>query len=269
MLNALFEYDFLRNALLAGLLASLLCGMIGSVVVEKRMVLLCGGIAHTSYGGVGLGFLLGFPPILGAFLFSITASLSVGWLNRKSGAKPEILIGLFWSFGMALGILFQSLAKGYPVDLATYLFGSILAVSTIDLILMLIVTIVAALLLVLFFPYWKAYLFDEEFARIRGIPTGFLETVLMVLVAVTIVVLIRVVGIILVLALLTAPSATASLLSSKLSIRMLFSSAFGTFYCITGLFFAYRFDVSAPATIVILSVLVYFFVHFLYSPRKC
>ena len=268
MLNALLEYRFLQNALLAGVLASVVCGMIGVIIIEKKLVMMSGGIAHTAYGGVGLGYLLGFEPIIGAFLFSVCAALGIGYVKRKGGARSDVVIGLFWSLGMALGILFIALTPGYPPDLSSYLFGSILAVTRTDLWLIVSLTCLVALVIVVLYNDWKAYLFDEEFASILGIKTAFLEYLLLVLVAMTVVVLIRVVGIILVLALLTAPAAAAGLLTADLKKRMLYSSLFGCVFCVAGLWVSYDLNIASGAAIVILSVLCYFIIYAVYALIK-
>lgn len=264
MIKALFEYHFLQNALLAGILASIVCGIIGVIIVEKKLVMMSGGIAHTSYGGVGLGYLLGFEPIIGAFLFSICAALGIGYIKRKGGVRSDVIIGLFWSLGMALGILFIALMPGYPPDLSSYLFGNILSVTKSDLYLMVCLTLIVTLVIVSLFNNWKAYLFDEEFASIIGIRTAFLEYLLLVLIAMTVVVLIRVVGIILVLALLTAPAATAGMLTSNLKSRMIYSVLFGSIFCIAGLWISYEMNIASGAVIVILSVICY---HLIYTMR--
>jgi zinc transport system permease protein len=255
---ALLKYHFLQNALFAGIMASIVCGMIGVIIVEKKLVMMSGGIAHTSYGGVGLGYLLGFEPIIGAFIFSVCAAMGIGYVKRKGGANSDVIIGLFWSLGMALGILFIALMPGYPPDLSSYLFGSILSVTYANLYLMISLTVIVTLVVVCFFNHWKAYLFDEEFAAILGVKTAFLEYLLLILVAMTVVVLIRVVGIILVLALLTAPAATAALLSSDLKKRMICAVILGNIYCIAGLWLSYELDIASGAAIVILSVVCYF-----------
>ena len=141
MIHALLEYQFMQNAFIASLLASIVCGMIGVIVVEKKLVMMSGGIAHTAYGGVGLGYLLGFEPIIGAFLFSVAAALGIGAIKRKGGVQADIIIGLFWSLGMALGIVFIALMPGYPPDLNSYLFGNILSVTKADLYLMVLLTL--------------------------------------------------------------------------------------------------------------------------------
>lgn len=257
MIEALLKYQFLQNALFSGILASVVCGIIGVVIVEKKLVMMSGGIAHTAYGGVGLGYLMGFEPIIGAFLFSICAALGVGYIKRKGGVRSDVVIGLFWSLGMALGILFIALMPGYPPDLSSYLFGSILSVTKTNLYLMIILTFIVTLVIVILYNDWKAYLFDEEFATIIGIKTAFLEYLLLVLVAMTVVVLIRVVGIILVLALLTAPAATAGMLTSNLKNRMIYSILIGNVFCMSGLWISYELNIASGATIVILSVLCY------------
>lgn len=261
MIRAIFEYQFLQNALLAGILASLVCGMIGVVVVEKRLTMMSGGISHTSYGGVGLGYLAGFEPILGAFLFSILSAFGIGYLKRKGGTHPDVAIGLFWSLGMAFGILFIALMPGYPPDLNSYLFGNILAVTKGDLMMMAALAFVVFLVILTFFHDWKAYLFDEEFATILGVRTSILGYLLMVLIAMTVVVLIRVVGIVLVLALLTAPAAVAGMLTKSLRKRMLYAGLFGILFCTAGLWASYLLDLASGATIVILAVGAFFLVY--------
>lgn len=258
MIKALFEYQFMQNALIAGILASIVCGIIGVIIVEKKLVMMSGGIAHTSYGGVGLGYLLGFEPIIGAFIFSVCAAVGIGYIKRKGGARSDVVIGLFWSLGMALGILFIALMPGYPPDLSSYLFGNILSVTKSDLFLIVGLTIIVTLVIVALFNNWKAYLFDDEFASIIGIKTAFLEYLLLILIAMTVVILIRVVGIILVLALLTAPAATAGMLTSNLKNRMIYSILLGNIFCISGLWISYKMNIASGAVIVVLSVIGYF-----------
>lgn len=257
MIKALFEYHFLQNAVFASILASIVCGIIGVIIVEKKLIMMSGGIAHTSYGGVGLGYLLGFEPIIGAFLFSVCAALGIGYIKRKGGTKSDVIIGLFWSLGMALGILFIALMRGYPPEMTSYLFGNILAVTKADLYLMIFLTFIVAIVIIVFFNSWKTYLFDDEFAFIIGMRTAFFEYLLLILIAMTVVVLIRVVGIILVLALLTAPAAIAALFTANLKNRMLLSILFGSVFCFTGLWISYSLNIPSGAAIVTLSVVSY------------
>jgi len=257
MLAALTHYAFLRNAVYACLLASVVCGVIGVVIVEKKLIMMSGGIAHTAYGGVGLGYLLGVEPMLGAVLFSLGAAFGIGAARRKGGARTDVIIALFWSLGMALGIAFISLMPGYPPDMGTYLFGNILSVTRSDLWLMLGLTAAVCLAVFLFFNDWKAYLFDPQFSAILGLKTTVLEYGLLLLIALTVVVLIRVAGIILSLALLTAPAATAAFYTRRLGARMLAAAVISAVLCFIGLWISYAFDLASGATVIVLSVAVY------------
>lgn len=265
MIGAIIDYQFMQNAFFACILASIVCGIIGVIIVEKKLVMMSGGIAHTSYGGVGLGYLLGFEPIIGAFIFAIAAALGIGYIKRKGGVRSDVLIGLFWSLGMALGILFVALMPGYPPDLSSYLFGNILAVTKANLRLMLILSGIVVFVIVALFNDWKAYLFDEEFASIVGIKATFLEYLLLVLIAMTVVVLIRVAGIILILALLTAPAATSEILTTNLKRRMIYSVILGNIYCLAGLWLSYELNIASGAAIVILSVVCYLLFYAVHS----
>lgn len=265
MLTDLFEYKFLQYALVSGILASCACGIIGVIIVEKKMIMMSGGIAHTSYGGVGLGYLLNFEPIIGAFLFALAAAFGIGYLRRRGGERFDVIVGLFWSLGMALGILFIALMPGYPPDLNSYLFGNILTVTEFDLWLMFALTLFVVLIVAAFFNTWKAYLFDEEYTEISGFNTRVLEYLLLLLVSMSVVVLIRAVGIILALALLTAPAATSALLTSRLSMRMVLSVLIGCFFCIAGLWLSYIADIASGAAIVMLSAVCYFTVYIIKS----
>lgn len=261
LLSNVFQYQFIQNAIVASVLASIVCGIIGVIIVEKRLVMMSGGIAHTSYGGIGLGYLLGFEPILGAFLISTLAALGIGYIKRRGGTHSDVIIGLFWSLGMAMGILFIGLMPGYPPEVSSYLFGSILSVTMKDIYIMAILTFCIALVVIVLFDYWKAYMFDEEFASIIGIKTAFLEYLLFVLIAMSVVVLIRVVGIILILALFTAPPAIATLLTPSLKSRMVYSVLLGNLFCLVGLWISYILNIASGASIVIVSAMSYVIVY--------
>ncbi|MBS7527973.1 metal ABC transporter permease [Fusibacter paucivorans] len=268
MLLSILQYQFIQNAMIASIFASIVCGIIGVIIVEKKLVMMSGGIAHTSYGGVGLGYYLGFEPIIGAFFISILAAMGICFIKRKGGTRSDVVIGLFWSLGMALGILFIALMPGYPPDLSSYLFGSILSVTRADLYLMAVVTLIVVLVISTLFHYWKAYMFDEEFAYLLGIKTAWLEYLLFILIAMSVVVLIRVVGIILVLALFTAPPAIAERLTKSLKLRMIFSVIIGSVFCLAGLFASYVINIASGAVIVILAASVYMMVYIVTSIKK-
>lgn len=257
MLSAILDYQFMQNAIIAMIFASIVCGIIGVIIVEKKMVMLSGGIAHTSYGGVGLGYLMGFEPIIGAIIFSIISALGIGVVNKKAGKDSDIIIAMFWSIGMALGIIFIGLMPSYPPDMNSYLFGNILSVTKVDLIAMILMSIIIVLVTIILFNDWKAFLFDAEFSKLRGGGTNFLEFLLLILIALTVVVLIRIAGIILVIALLTAPAAIAKLFSNNLKNRMIISIILGMIICYVGLWISYNFNLASGATIVILSGIAY------------
>ncbi|HBR31564.1 MAG TPA: hypothetical protein DD733_05735 [Clostridiales bacterium] len=258
MLERIFEYTYLQHAVLACLFSSIVCGIIGVVIIEKKLIMMSGGIAHTAYGGVGLGYLLNIEPIIGAFIFALASALGIGSIKRRGGPKTDVIIGLLWSFGMACGVFFIGLRKGYAPDIDSYLFGNILSVSTTDIYLMLALSAVIIIVITAFFPYWKAYLFDEEFAAVKGINTVLLEYMLLVLISMAVVVLIRSVGIILVMALLTAPAATASLFTKKLKNRMVYAVILSLLFTVSGLFISYYLNIQSGATIVFVSVVIYF-----------
>ena len=257
MLDALFQYQFLQNAVFASILASIVCGVIGVIIVEKRLLMMSGGIAHTAYGGVGLGYLLGFEPILGAMGFSVAAAFGIGAVKRKGGGGTDVIIAMLWALGMALGIAFIGIAPGYPPDMDSYLFGNILSVTRKDLLTMVIMTAVIIAVIFIFYNDWKLYLFDEEFASIIGLKTTFLEYLLLVMVALTVVVMIRVAGIILVIALFSAPAAISQMLTDKLSKRMIYAIILGILFCLSGLTVSYLWDIASGATIIIISVICY------------
>lgn len=257
MIEAILKYQYLQYAIITSVLVSIVSGIIGVVIVEKKQVMMTGGIAHTSYGGVGLGYLLGFEPILGAFIFAIAAALGTNVVKNKLTGLSDVIIAIFWSLGMSLGILFIGLIPGYPPDVTSYLFGNILAVTTFNLILMFIITIVVTTVIIMFFHDWRAHLFDPEFTKIIGKPTKLMENVMLILIALTVVALIRVVGIVLVIALLSIPGATASLLTRKLHLRMLYAVGFGLIFTLFGLVISNLTDLSSGAVIVVFGFIFY------------
>lgn len=253
----LLQYEFVRNAIMAGILASVACGIIGVYVVVKRIVFISGGIAHASFGGIGLGYYLGINPILGVLPFSIASALSMGWVSKRSRLPEDTAIGILWAMGMSIGIILVSLTPGYAPDLMTYLFGNILTVPFSDIVLMLVLDAIIILVVYSFFKEFLALCFDEEFAAVRGVHAERLYLVLLCLIALTIVVLIRVVGVILVIALLTIPAAMSRQFTSNLKKMMLLSIIFGAIFSSGGIWLSYLFDVPSGATIVLVMSAVY------------
>lgn len=257
MLDVL-QYQFMQNALLAGLLAAIACGIVGVYVVVKKVVFISGGIAHASFGGIGLGYLVGINPVLGAMVFTVASSLGIGLVTRRTRLPEDTAIGILWAMGMALGIIFIGLAPGYAPDLFSYLFGNILTVPFFDLMLMLVLDVVIIMLVALLYKGFLYLSFDEEFSTVSGVPTERLYFLLLCLIALTVVVLIRVVGIILVIALLTIPAALARQFTHSLKNMMLLAILAGVIFTFSGLWISYVLNLASGATIILVSGTVLF-----------
>ena len=256
------QYEFMRNALAAGLLASVICGIMGTLVVVNRIVFLSGGIAHAAYGGIGLSFFLGWPYLVGTLGFSFTAAMVMAAVSLKSKHRADTIIGVIWATGMACGIILLDLTPGYNVDLMSYLFGSILAVPGSDLWIMLLVGTVITGFVIWFYQDLLALSYDEEFARIRGVPIRALYFGLIGMLAVTIVMVIQVVGLILVIALLTIPPFIVEKYAKSLFQMMLGSSLLGAVFTISGLWLSYAFDLTSGASIILVAGFVFFLYYF-------
>ncbi len=257
MILDFFSYDFILYALAASLLGSITAGIVGTYVVTRRMVFITGGITHASFGGLGLGFFLGINPLIGAAVFGLASGLGVEYLSRFHKIREDSVIAMMWSFGMAVGIIFISLAPGYAPNLMSYLFGNILSVSSTDIWIM---GILMFLVLALFIPFFRLiqYLtFDEEFARTSRVPVSLFKYLLAALVALTAVVYIRVAGIILVLSLLTIPQNTALLFSNNLKRIMWLSTGIGFLGSLLGLVISYVGNIPSGASIIFSLVLLY------------
>ena len=257
----LLGYEFMQNALLAGLLASLACGVIGSYVLVNRIVFISGGIAHAAYGGVGLAFLLGLPPLLGIFGFSLLAAIIMAAASLKAKDRVDAVIGALWAAGMALGIILVDLTPGYNVDLMSYLFGSILSVSHSDLWLMLAITVVVITLSGYFYHGFLAMAFDEEFARTRGVPVTPLYFLLLGLIGLAVVMLVQVVGLILIIALLSIPPAIAEKFSRSLGRMMLLCIGLNMIFIVTGLSISSAFNLTSGAAIILTATAGFFLAH--------
>jgi len=257
MFNIL-HYEFMRNALLAGVLVSIACGVVGSLVVVNRLSSLSGGVAHAAYGGLGLAVFFRWPLLAGAMIFSLLASLVMGYVTVEKKERSDTMVGVVWAIGMAFGILMIDLTKGYFVDLMSYLFGSILAVPGQSILFMAGLDVVVLISTVLLYKELVALSYDEEFAQISGVPVRGLYYLILVLIALCVVVLIRVVGLILVIALFTIPASIAELFTRKLSRIMIVSSFLGVVFTVTGLFLSYYFNLTSGATIILVAGVSYF-----------
>lgn len=264
----LLQYEFMRNAIAAGILASIACGIIGVYVVVKKIVFISGGITHASFGGIGLGYFLGINPIMGMLPFSILSALTMGLVSKRSKLPEDTAIGILWALGMSIGIIFVSLTPGYAPDLMTYLFGNILTVPSFDLKLMIALDAIIILTVYLFYKEFLALSFDEEFTKILGVPAERLYLLLLCLIALTIVVLIRVVGIILVIALLTIPAALSRQFTSSFKKMMLLSTIFGAIFSSGGILLSYLLDVPSGSTIVLVMAVFFVLTAFLKGMEK-
>lgn len=252
-LEALAQHGFLQNALFGGILASVGCGIMGTYVVVKRIGFLAGGIAHAVLSGMGIAYFLGYPPLGGALISAVIAALMIGWIHLRGRQQEDTLIAALWSVGMAIGVVFISRSPGYNVDLMSYLFGNILMVPRQALYLMAALDVVIMTTVLLFYKQFQAVVFDEEFARLRGVPVEAFYLLLLCMVAVTVVLLIQVVGLILVIALLTLPAAIAGQYVDSLGRMMGLAVVLGVVFTSTGLALSYEPNLPAGATIILVT----------------
>jgi zinc transport system permease protein len=255
--SALQEHTFLQNAVMAGLLASIACGIVGTYVVVKRLVFISGGIAHTVLGGMGIAYYLGASPMRGALISAILAALIIGIVSLRVRQREDTIIGALWALGMAIGILFISMTPGYRVDLMSYLFGNILLVPRSDIVVIALLDAVILVAAILFRKQLLGVCFDTEFTRLQGVHIEAIYLLLLCLVAVTVVILIQVVGIILVIALLTLPAAIAGHYSRSLFQMMVISVVIGMVVTTGGLGLSYAPDLPSGATIIVLAAALY------------
>jgi zinc transport system permease protein len=252
MIEAL-SFEFVQHALLAGILVSFAAGIIGSLIVVNRMVFLAGGMAHASYGGIGLAVYFGLPIFLGASLFAVAAALLIAYLTLHDRNRVDTFIGLIWAVGMAIGVILIDLTPGYNVDLMSYLFGSILAVSSGDLWFMGILLAVILLVIIFWYRDILAVSYDSEYASLRGVNVPLFYSLILVLSALTVVIAIKVVGLILVIAMLTIPVYIAERLSRSLWGMMMLSGVIAMLFTLGGLWLSYSYDLTSGASIIMVS----------------
>lgn len=254
----LLDYAFFRNALLGSLFASIACGIIGTYVVSRRLVFISGGITHASFGGLGIGFYFGLNPIYSAMVFSVFSAFGIQWLSEKQGVREDSAIGVFWSLGMAIGIVLTFLTPGYTPNLSEYLFGNILTVTQSDI---LSLVVLSAILLLFFFADYRAIVsvsFDTQFAQTRRIRTKIIEYSMMLFTAVTIVLSIRLVGIVLLMSLITVPQMTANIFTVNYSKLILLSILFSFVGSVSGLLLSYYLNVPSGAFIIFVLIVMFF-----------
>jgi zinc transport system permease protein len=260
MIEAL-QFEFMRNALAAGILVSLVCGVIGTLVVVNRIVFLAGGIAHAAYGGIGLAFFLDWPFVAGTTSFSLLAAAAMAAVTLKAKHRADAMVGVIWAVGMAAGVILLDLTPGYNVDLMSYLFGSILAVPGSDLWQMGAIGAGVILVVTWYYNDFLAMSYDDEFARLRNVPVTFLYCLLLGMIAVTVVMIIRVVGLILVIALLTIPPFIAEKFTGSLRSMMVASSALSCLFTLSGLWLSYLLNLTSGATIILVAAAGFLLAH--------
>jgi len=253
----ILRYSYLSNALIAAILCGILCGIVGTYIVSRRMVFLCGGITHSSFGGLGVAFYLGINPIVGALLFAILSAVGIEWASDKGKIREDSAIGIIWSVGMATGALFMSLTPGYMSgDLASYMFGSIISVSTTDVMMLCITTVLCVTGAIIWWRPIMYMAFDRNFAASQGINTRIASYFISIVVAITIVMAIRIMGIVLLLSLFTIPAVTANSFTKSYAKITLWAVVIAVIGAVTGLVVSYYWEIPSGASIIFTLVLM-------------
>jgi zinc transport system permease protein len=252
------QYDFMRNALTAGLAASVLCGVIGIYVILNKIVFISDGIAHAAFGGIGLGYFLGYDPLAFGIGSAVLTALGIGMVSSRARISEDTAIGVFMATGMALGIMLLTLSQGYARDLYGYLFGNILAVTRSDVLLISALTLTILVLVFLLYKEFLLLSFDPIYAEAIGLPVQSLRLLLLAMVAFSVVILIKIVGIIMVIALLTIPGAISRRHMMGLPAIMAGSIFLGAVFVTIGLLVSYELDVPSGATIILTAAVAFF-----------
>lgn len=254
----LLSYDFMRSALAAGIAASVLCGIVGIYVILNRIVFISDGIAHAAFGGIGLGYFLGLDPLVFGVFSALATALGIGTISSRTRVTEDTAIGVFLATGMALGIVFMSLARGYARDLYGYLFGNILSVTWQDVAIIVGITVAVIFLVALLYKEFLVMSFDPTYGEAIGIPVRRMKLLLLCMVAFSVVMLIKIVGIILVIALLTIPGAISRQHIKGLPGIMAGAILLGMVFVTVGLFVSYYLDVPSGATIILTAAATFF-----------
>ena len=260
----IFNYAFMRNALIVGILSSICCGIIGTYIVNRKMVFISSSISHASYGGIGIGvYLIYFfklplnDPLIFGLIFSILSGVLILILKDFFGVNGDLGIGIMMSFGMAIGIIFSFMTPGYQADMSTYLFGNILLSNSTNIISLLILDIITIIFFVIFYKAIVYSSFDENFYKLYGVPVKFVNYFMITIISSAIIINIKTIGIILIISILTIPQATAAIIARKYSVIIYLSILFSFLGILFGLLFSYIFNIpSGPAIIVVLIVIM-------------
>lgn len=256
----ILQYTFFQNAIWASLLIAVACGIVGTYIVSRRIVFISGGITHASFGGLGIGFYLGIDPVLSALGFAVLSAFGVEYLSHSGDYKrirEDSVIAAIWSLGMAIGVIFIFLTPGYTPNLSAYLFGNILTVSKTEISWMAILSIILVIVYLLGKKIIVYTAFDRDFARTQGLPVRFVEYMMMLFIAATIVLSIRLIGIMLLMSLITIPQMTANMFTSNYNKITLISCILGFVGCISGLFLSYFFNIPSGAFIILVLIALF------------
>lgn len=252
----IFEYDFLTNAFIASILSGITCGIVGSYIVTRRIVFLSSGITHASFGGLGIALYAGIDPLLGALSFASVSSVGIEFASRRGGIREDSVVGIIWSMGMAIGALFMSLRPGYATDLTSYLFGNILLVTPENIVWLSILTVVLIIGSVIWLRRLMYITFDEEYAKSQGINTSLVAYIMAVVIAISIVLSIKVMGIILLLSLITIPTVIANTVTKNFRLITPLSAIIAVVGNVLGFILSYEYDIPTGSCIIFILVLL-------------
>jgi zinc transport system permease protein len=251
---SMFDYAFFQRAFVGGLCAAVLCSVLGVFIVLRRAALIGEGVAHLSFGGIALGLFLSIYPLDTALVLSLLGILAISYLQRKKIVYSEMAIGIMISFGLGLGAVLASMAGGFSVDLFSYLFGSILTISSSDLDLIVVLSAAVLVFVLVLYKELMYMTFDEQGARLSGIPTGLIDLAFNVMLALTVVVSIKIVGSLLISALLIIPASSAMQLSRSFRGTVAISVTVGVIAVLLGLIVSFLYDVATGGAIVLISI---------------
>lgn len=253
----IFQFQFFQKALIIAVLASISAGVMGTYIVVKRMSLISGSIAHTAFGGLGIGYYMNTNPLLGGIIFSLISAVSIAFFRKSSRSRLDTLLSFLWATGMAVGLVFIFLTPGYSTDLFTYLFGNILLVSQADLLMVVVLDLIIIGTVLLMYNSFLAITFDEEHAETRNLSVTLINMILFGLIALTIVATIRVVGIVLMIAILTMPAAAAQMFHKTIKKIMFTATLITLFSAVFGLMVSYYLNFATGPIIVLIISTIY------------
>ena len=267
-INDIFRYDFLMNAVLASVFSGVACGFIGTYIVTRRLTFLSGGITHASFGGIGMAYYFGLNPIFGAFVFAVISATGIEYVSSRTQIREDSAIGIIWALGMAIGIIFVYMTPGYAPNLMSFLFGNILTVTSLNMWMILLVDIIILIIWTLMSRQIIYTAFDREYSRSQHVHTKIISNVMFILIAVTIVLMIRIVGIVLLISLLTIPVVTANAISKSFNRIAVYSSIIVSAGTIVGLYVSYKTNIPSGASVIFVLTLSLIIVKLLTLLRK-